>query len=64
MQMMGQRGVPISVAGVMFSPGSWVYADNVSLQSFQQSNQIIIIFTHHLLLISNLRLELLSVSKI
>ena len=49
MQMMGQRGVPITVAGVMFSPGSWVYVDSVSMNrlSFEriQSNRH---FTDHL----------------
>jgi len=35
--MMGQRGVPISVAGVMFSPGSWVYADSAGIVVSQQS---------------------------
>lgn len=37
MQMMGQRGVPVTVAGVMFSPGSWVYTDSAGIVVSQQN---------------------------
>jgi regulator of ribonuclease activity A len=48
MQMMGQRGVPVTVAGVMFSPGSWVYVDSVSMKTgfhLNAFNQIAISLT-------------------
>ena len=30
-QNVGQQGIPLSFGGVNFNPGSWVYADKVSL---------------------------------
>ena len=30
MQQLGQRSIPLTIGGIIISPGSWIYADSVS----------------------------------
>jgi regulator of ribonuclease activity A len=45
MQMMGQRGVPLTIGGIMFNPGSWVNVDQVS-RKWRFCNILLLFYFH------------------